>query len=256
MREEKNLSVFKPLHENRPLDKTNLMKIKRSIMANNLLRLRPILVDAQMRVLDGQHRLAVCKELNIPIYYEVASDVSNEDIILLNNNQKSWKLEDYVHHFRMRGFQDYEKLYQFANQLKLPLSVALTYLGASKGMARKDIRVGKYKFPNNINSILDCYGIASRIQEYLRKFLIGPRDFTGNNGFVKALIVFLQIKDVDRELFVQKVEQHSDLIKPCVNTGNYLEMFRKVYNYKNRHPLKTIETISLEEEQQLSFADS
>jgi len=66
----KDYSIFKKHESNRGIDQNNLKKIVNSIKAEDLLAFRPILVDAQMRVIDGQHRLEAARLLDLDVYYQ------------------------------------------------------------------------------------------------------------------------------------------------------------------------------------------
>jgi len=89
--ETKNYSIFKTIEINREVeDRPRLFK---SIKDNG--QLIPIIVNKNFEVIDGQHRLHCCIELQIPVKYEV-SNLEAKDIFEINNNAKIWRPIDYL----------------------------------------------------------------------------------------------------------------------------------------------------------------
>ena len=58
---------FKLLGLNRPL--TDNHSLEQVIKENNLLKYNAMIVTPDFEVLDGQHRLEICKKLGMPIFY-------------------------------------------------------------------------------------------------------------------------------------------------------------------------------------------
>lgn len=65
----KNYEQFKFLKLNRNIDQSYVQELKRKIENRGLLV--PILIDKNGYVMDGQHRLMACKELEIPVQFIV-----------------------------------------------------------------------------------------------------------------------------------------------------------------------------------------
>ena len=101
--ETSDYSIFKKHESNRVINELALRKLINSIKSKNMLELRPILVDSQMRVIDGQHRLEAAKALRVPIFYLMKKESESLDIILLNT-QKRWSIEDYLNFFAFYYF--------------------------------------------------------------------------------------------------------------------------------------------------------
>ena len=95
----RNYELFKKHPSNTPINETIVNKLVSSIEQKNMLMLKPILVNEKMEVLDGQHRLEAAKKLSLPVYYIVQKDAQDMDMVLLNANQRTWKLADYHNFF-------------------------------------------------------------------------------------------------------------------------------------------------------------
>jgi hypothetical protein len=97
---------FKLVKGNRKID-TNL-KLEQSIKKIGILR--PIIVNSNMEILDGQHRYSIAKKYALPLPYYVSSSKNIDDIIDLNNSSKKWSIEDYINKYKQDGLSDYEQL--------------------------------------------------------------------------------------------------------------------------------------------------
>ena len=56
----------------------------------------PIVVDENMRIVDGQHRYTARKELGLPIYYIQSIELSSDKLGLINDAMKKWSQADYT----------------------------------------------------------------------------------------------------------------------------------------------------------------
>src|ERR1700742_2697053 len=91
-------TIFKKSPSNRDIEDPHVRSIMASISIKDMLHLRPILVNSNMEVLDGQHRLEAARRLNAKIYYQIETKSEDADIILLNAHQKNWKTECYFNY--------------------------------------------------------------------------------------------------------------------------------------------------------------
>lgn len=122
-------SIFKKFQSNRLINTNHQKKLVSAIKLKNMLHLFPIVVDGEMQIIDGQHRLAAAKELNLPIYFVVDDEVNKADIAMVNNNRKSWTARDYISFHANEGLRPYKSL------SKLLASYSkLTVMGAVKLM--------------------------------------------------------------------------------------------------------------------------
>ena len=89
----KNYNLFTKIIGNRHLDAKNVKRIKESVEAIGLQT--PIMVNYKHGIIDGQHRLQVAKELEIPIDYYVVSNFKEENIHDLQISKK-WTAFDFA----------------------------------------------------------------------------------------------------------------------------------------------------------------
>lgn len=235
-----NYELFKFYPGNRPIDQHNLDNLIFSISEKNLLPERPIIINESFYVLDGQHRLEAAKKLNIPISYIQKSGGGFKDIILLNSNQKNWKLEDYL-----RLFSDGEKmseyllLKEFMNRHNLRLKEALLIvLGPFKDMTDGfKFKKGEFKFSGNIPF---CDDLAEKVKwtvNLISSHNIKPLHRFKNTAFIKPLILIITNKQLNWEIFQQKMEASWFKIGTRPSTNLYIEMFCDIYNLRNQNKI-------------------
>ena len=94
--EEMNDEVVNKISKTWDYDKFTFFKGNRNIKPHHKNKLAesfkikqlpiPIIVDELFRIADGQHRLEVCKDLGLPIYYSVISNIEMDDVQRVNEN--------------------------------------------------------------------------------------------------------------------------------------------------------------------------
>lgn len=139
------------IHKTTEYSKFNLYECNRptqgdyvlnSIKSNNLLHLHPIIVDKNMSVIDGQHRLQAAKELEVPIYYIQCPEVTSDDIPILQI-QKVWAPENYMNFYKNYN-EDYKFLYQIYVKHNFPINFLVKIMGKGRDVVQL-FRKGKFK---------------------------------------------------------------------------------------------------------------
>lgn len=228
--------IFKSHPKNRKIDPKHVNKLKKDFVLNNMLEFRPILVDKEMQILDGQHRLEVAKLLNLTVYYQIKEDGKSQDIIILNNNQKSWKNTDYLEYYCQEGVESYLKLKSFMEQENMSLKLSLLVLnGKNDTDFFNKFRKGEYIFPTPeaVNEAKEKKFLIEQIKDFVDKKTRGPKGYLDSSHFYSALIEFLNNKNVDFETFMKKLPYGLDHWRPCTKQIEYLRMFKQIYNWKN-----------------------
>lgn len=236
----RNYEMFNFLKYNREVK--SYERVLNSIKKKNLLEFRPILVDKDFNVLDGQHRLLAAKELELEIYYEIKDKhCTPEDVILLNNQTK-WCLSDYLNFWSEQENADYIKLKKLCSDFDMYPTMGYKLLtgNSAGGSCYKLFREGRFVFPDQeTESIFHIR--FSQIQEILNKIrhlYIGNKAFLNSTKISLTLINLLSNRQVDFNLFFNKIILRMDLIRPCATQEQYLVMFTAIYNYKNQNRIE------------------
>jgi len=113
----KAYDLFSKIIGNRNINQKKIERIMADINAGlNLLPYCPILVYTEgnnLNIVDGQHRFEVAKQLNIPIFYVIASELNLKQIAMLNSRQDKWTQSDFLRCYINIGISDYVVLDKF-----------------------------------------------------------------------------------------------------------------------------------------------
>ena len=237
-----DLSIFKEHPENRETNEKHVGDVLESLKVCNLFDIRPILVDADMCVLDGQHRVEAAKRLGIPVKYQIVTDPNaNKLIFILNAKaQRKWTREDYLHYHCALGNEHYQKLRAFMKGKGLSLSMSLTVLGPSNSGERfRHFREGKFEYPLSDDSIDEVFAKAVQVVNLIEQKVASRGHYRYIRGphFQRALLSFLGQPGVNIDVFLAKVSHNLQRIRACATLTEYNRLFVSMYNWKNANPL-------------------
>lgn len=220
---------FKFRADNREgINQSHVARLKESISARNLLEWRPIIVNAQMEVLDGQHRLLAAKALGLDVYYQVEKELKPEDIIALNVT-KSWGIADYLNYYVKNGHPEYILLRDFMKKHRLQLNVALRLTMGATDKALHEYKQGRYKFKNEYEEAMEhCWETIHYIQR-----MNGTSTYTNTTKFWLALIKLVMHHNFDPVKWKQNLERMVDKFGPRINTKSFANLFSEVHNWRN-----------------------
>lgn len=179
-----NLSQFKIMLGNRDVTTARVKRIKDSIKKNGYLH-SPILVNERNEVIDGQGRLAACKELGCEIEYIVAPGFGIEQCRTLNMLAKNWTLADYIDSYAESGNVSYLrmknllKIYSHINAVKF----AAAFYGAKGTSHINMIQEGRLVIDE------DTYKEAEEALAWLREVMPLLASRARGKGIECALII-------------------------------------------------------------------
>lgn len=235
----KDYDMFKKNVVNRNYNEDNVKKIMNSISVRNKLNLKPIIVDKNMYVMDGQHRIEAARRLGIEVVYIIDEEATDEDIILLNANQKSWQLTDYLNYFCHKKNQDYIQLDDFLKEHDLSI-MQMRALMSENDSFSINFKRGKFVFPkkDKLAKLHDRLSNLRFVQDYINDKLPNTKICHQGSLFIHALLEFFNNKKVDVKTFIEKLEYKLDLLRPCTNRVAYIIIFKNIYNWKNNRPVE------------------
>lgn len=224
----KEYSKFKFIKGNRGVNKTHMRNLTVSISKHNLLEINPIIVNGKMEVIDGQHRLAAAKSLNVPIYYITTERAGMLEVQLLNSAARLWNFDDYIRSFVAAGNQHYVYLKMFIEKHNLPIGFSVCILSkfGKKGTLLQDFREGNFQVEEKDDGEL----LASEIRAY--------RNHTEEvawreRGFLDAIRFIHRNRPVSHLEMLEKMNDWGEQIKRQPNsTRDWLRCFERVYNKK------------------------
>lgn len=225
MKETTNYSLFKDISSNREVDKTHVKSLVNAIQNKNLLYANPILVNEDMEVIDGQHRLEAARILGVPIYY-IQADVSRQDISKLNSNQKNWKLIDYINFWAVEKAPNFNKFTKFLvehSEFGITGLITIVNIDSAKntrGIKRGEINIMDMDFATEICEL--CRDLNDQY-DY---------DFVFDGPFVIALKKVMNAENFSLDTLKEKIAAAPRAFVPCRNVKEYTQMIMDAYNYK------------------------
>lgn len=221
--ETKNYELFKFREANRPIDKGLVKRLKESIIEIGYIKSRPIIVDEEYRILDGQHRFVACKELDIPICWDQIACDGNADkiIVQLNKNQVMWRLEEYIAFYATKQIPCYVDFVKFRELYKIDTSQCIRIFWATTGSAAKEIRRGM-----EIETNPHAHEIAKFI-----KLLILDFKWAEKLHFVNAVVRLFKVANEEQ---INKLFNNRLLMYEQPTMLTYLKMFELIINRRNR----------------------
>lgn len=142
---------FKIVASNRTIKKSNVANLMKSFkITKGMSKSHPIIVDRNLNVVDGQHRLEACKKMGIPVHYLITDDAI-ETIPVFNAYQEKWGLEDYARYFAQNGNKNYERILQVKDRVGIGINAILESLGIPTGKnVNSSFKEGRFVFDIDI----------------------------------------------------------------------------------------------------------
>lgn len=234
---------FKLRADNRPICKGHVMKLKDQIAYSNDLHLHPLIVNEEMEVIDGQHRLIAAKELGVPVYYIMDTDFDPQKMIAFNITQKRWNPDDYMNYWKEQGREDYKQFEYFMEDVGFSLRPMFIWLGDTAGVNKeyKNFRMGTFKFHMSEELLLAIHN-GKRLIDWMKDRGFKPLKTYRQGAFHVALKAFFINPLVDPEHFFERLEKSPYAVKYANEWQDYFQQLVDIYNYQmKRNKLKVIQ---------------
>lgn len=234
----KDYSLFKFRKDNRnEISHEHVRKVKESLRTKNLLELRPILVNRDLEIVDGQHRFLAAKELGIEICYEIGEKIAQEDLVLISLS-KSWGMTDYLNYYCENGYEEYLKLRRFAERHNLQIKVALNICMREGKFSFENYKKGKFVFEHDIaDQELDwCWDTI----RYLKQ-IKGHCPYVDSGRFWKALIKLVTHPNFKHARWMGNLERLVERVGNKATIKGYCEQLMSIYNWKNKEKVDIVE---------------
>ena len=226
---------FSILEQNRVVNDKHVNELVVSIQ--NSGQLTPIIINENFEIIDGQHRFDACRILKIPVMYLISYKTSINEVILMNNTQKSWKLPDYLRCFsdnKWHNHETYQKVDKFMREhdLKLTTCVVLlsegTGVGGSTGSSLAgqglvSFRKGTYKIGNLAR--------AQAIAKILSEIKAFAPDLVGSDRFCRSYCKLSFEPKWNHDSAVYQIKKYRRKYDGASSKEEALQGLLAVYNY-------------------------
>jgi len=235
-----DLSMFKSIDGNRVPNLQHVKRLADSILVYGM-KCNPILVNEQMEVIDGQHRLMAAKETESFVYYIIVNGYELKDVHTLNLNQKNWSKKDFMDGYANMGIESYIKLREFIKK-----NDDITFsdcMALSQNNTAAHSRTLNSKIYKNIKSTevfeegtWKCNDM-NLAQDYANKIRMIKPYYSGYNRskFLTTMIGLLQKQTFDFNEFMHKLRLQPTAIVNCAGRDQYRTLIENIYNYRSRN---------------------
>lgn len=224
----KDYSLFKLISTNRPFTESHVNSIMKSIEVNgSWLHDEPIIVNENMEVIDGQHRLAAHKRLELPVYYTVVEGVGIERAYAMNRARRNWTLVDWMNSYSNGGninYQRFVKLYDDNEQFSPAVLIAACAEKPLAGALTRQFRAGELSLSEDEMKVAQKrLDMMAELTEIAPNFFVGPTiRFT--------LQVFTHPKYNHERMVKKLTDQGGDTFVPSSYIGTVLAQLERAYN--------------------------
>lgn len=231
---------FKFVTENRSIKQRNVENLIKSFkLTGGMLKSKPIIVDRELNIIDGQHRLMACRKMNIPVHYIVTDD-NTDNIPIYNTYQNKWGLNDYAQYFAKKGNENYIRLLSVCEKAGVSINGCLEGLGiVTSKTFNAPFKEGRFIFERDVE---ESVAFIQKIMK-LCYVIKGKRNIS--TKISRAIRVLRKIKTFDLDAFIEKVIRYQGKLYNCTTSDEYIEMFAWINNYKiSKNRLSPLEILN------------
>lgn len=221
----KNYRIFRKVKGNREIQESHIKSLRASILSKNLLEHNPILVNRNMEVLDGQHRLEVAKREELEVFYTIVDGADVSLIREINDANRRWSAYDYVKSYAETGNKDYQTVIDFMKKHDLSASTAASVLAGDHKIRTKmsALRNGFYK----VKSLDEAEKFMTRIS------LLVPHleydNIRRDRDFIASVQVLMREGWVSIEDLVTKLEAKALKIPKRASVRDYIRWYEDAW---------------------------
>ena len=220
----RDYSLFKSIDGNRNKNLLHINRLKKSMSEKYLFTI--VVVNEKYEIIDGQHRFEVIKELGLPLHYVVLDGYGLTEVHILNQNSKTWNMDDFLNGYCDLGYADYLIYRKFKNDYNLGNNEVLNLLN---GTTHHGKNVSFYDGTFKVIDIAKSRNIMDTI------LLVQPYyEGCKRRSFIFAMIGLLKNPKFDMNEFLGKLKQQPTALMDLPTITAYVELIEEIYNYRRR----------------------
>lgn len=234
--------AFSNFHSNRvkePHKIKNLIESMKEPSGKYLIA--PILVNEDLKIIDGQHRFEAITTLGLPLYFILKRGLTEADIPIYNTNAINWNFENYMDAYATEGFESYIQLKAYIARHEISLNQALRFISGllyiyndpssyngSSSEFKRNFESGEFEF----QTIHDEGEVKVARYKELRKLfeIIDPenyKSYINSDSFIRVTIHMLSHKKYNHTSMIKSFRER----KP---NGKLDKTFTDFKQYKSR----------------------
>lgn len=234
----KEYSIFNKREGNRTVDPNHVSALA-DIMKEHGWMGAPIIINEKREVIDGQNRVQAAEMAGVGVEFQVFEGYSDDEMILLNINSKTWSQKDYMEYYASKGYEHYQTLKEFYNEYPFSLSNCVKLLqnnnSNSKTAAHKRHGPRNEVFEEGTWTVTDLDTALVWAENILKikKYYDGYNRTT----FISAMINLFRIDIFSFDEFIRKLKFNPRMLVNCTSVDQYTEIIEDIYNYRNQHKI-------------------
>lgn len=225
-----NYAQFKLAPSNRAIIAKHVEDMMEAILKKDLLATYPIVVTADMTIVDGQHRFEAARQLMAPLYYLKANEALIADVPGATALTKPWSPGDHLHYWCTHNAQEYLMLQEFLNDYPFFSTSYAADVCTSSGIrtvaAKRMFQTGQYQCDN----MEEAFELAEAAIDFHD---CGVR-FARRVSFMRGLRQLLRQPGYDHGRMLNKLSYMASELQLSTNLEGYLDQFEHIYNYNQR----------------------
>ena len=225
-----DLDRFVLMRGNRPPNPQHVEHLAKNIEQYGML-CNPILVNEDMHVIDGQHRLLAAKKTGTKIFYIIVKGYNLEQVKALNLKQKNWNNIDFLNSYADMGIESYVYIRQFMDRHLFDLNTCLLLLGCRGATNQKKKRNNTGKFKDG-SVVIRNTKTAELHAEHLK--MLKPYNRLGKR-FCSVMIQMFKNENFVFSEFLMKLKLQPTALVECATAEQYKQLIEHIYNYRRRN---------------------
>lgn len=219
-------NYFVRIKGNRSLNTTHIKNLKESMKKKDLKI--PIIINDKREVTDGQHRLQARRELMLPVYYIVLSDMGIAETQAANADNKNWSAPDFLstyvelNYAHYKRYAEFQKKYEFAHAVT---QVLLEGKQSEGGSRSNEFRTGGFVI-DGYERACDWADKLYQIEPYYPGFK--------RRSFVLTMVHLFKNEKYNHDEFIAKLQFQSQRMVHCTTVAQYTKLIEEIYNYKRK----------------------
>jgi len=208
--------VFSMISWNRAINHANIKKLIEETEKDFKMHLFPILVDDEMRIIDGQHRFAVCEQLGCPVYYIIKENHYGdfEEIRSVNVAGRLHSTWDRFQMLLKMGDKNALGIVEIHKQMKgfFDMKTVLTIMArsGSGGNLNKNLSKGEIK-------LWDVKSVEYNVLRYLKMSDIVNAN---KNSFVQIIKTLCKKHNIKPRKLIEKLDGKGFMVKAGMNRSS------------------------------------
>lgn len=225
-----NYFLFDSHVEQRDIKPKHVKRLVKSMSENGFFPSKPLQVikaGSRFKIVDGHHRFAAAKSLEIPFFYVIESASSNNAMSVVNAAVCPWAITDFVRQFASRGISDYVELLKYTEK-GIPLGMAASMLinnSAASGNAQQSIKAGTFKIIttaiiDKVIQVIDSFGTQNPVAKH--------------RAFIGALSDCILTPEFEFDRFFRRFSENPLMLCKASNKDLQLDQIEELYNFRSR----------------------